>query len=129
MAPEEDEVKNGSSTDERWQGSRRSVRCSCGTPKGVDEGSGTHTKEWAMVLLKLAECCFTNDVKDVTKAFEIGILVLIPKDITSCHSRDCVARERSQARFDHRDFPAFRWHDATSTIAKQKGEHGQQLLN
>jgi hypothetical protein len=47
-----------------------------------DEETPTYTKEWAMVL-KLVEYCFTNDAKDAPKAFEIGILALIPKDITS----------------------------------------------
>ena len=36
------------------------------------------------MVLKLVQRCFTNDAKDAPKAFEIGILALIPKDITSC---------------------------------------------
>jgi hypothetical protein len=47
-----------------------------------DEIQTSYTKEWAMVL-KLVEYCFINDAKDAPKAFEIGILALIPKDITS----------------------------------------------
>ena len=48
-----------------------------------DEEIPTHTKkEWAMAL-KLVEHCFTNDAKEAPRAFEIGILALIPKDITS----------------------------------------------
>jgi hypothetical protein len=34
------------------------------------------------MVLKLVECCFTNDAKHALKAFEIGILALIRKDIT-----------------------------------------------
>jgi hypothetical protein len=35
------------------------------------------------MVLKLAEHCFTNDDEDASKAFEIGILALILKDVTS----------------------------------------------
>ena len=35
------------------------------------------------MVLKIVEYCFTNEAKDAPKAFEIGILALIPKDITS----------------------------------------------
>ena len=48
-----------------------------------DDESPTRTKEWAMVL-KLGQRCFASDGKDAPKAFKIGILALIPKDITSC---------------------------------------------
>jgi hypothetical protein len=35
------------------------------------------------MVLKLAECCFTNDAEDAPKAFESKILASIPKDVTS----------------------------------------------
>jgi len=35
------------------------------------------------MVLDLVHYCFVNNAKDSPKAFEIGILALIPKDITS----------------------------------------------
>jgi hypothetical protein len=46
-----------------------------------DEEHPTHVKEWRMVL-DFVECCFTNNA-DAPRAFEIGTLALMPKDVTS----------------------------------------------
>jgi hypothetical protein len=35
------------------------------------------------MVLKLVEYCFINDAEEAPRAFEIGILALIPKDVTS----------------------------------------------
>jgi hypothetical protein len=36
------------------------------------------------MVLNLVEHCFTNNAEDAPRAFEIGTLALMPKDITSC---------------------------------------------
>jgi exonuclease III len=84
--PEEDEVKKGV----RRMNTGKAAGASGITAEHLkewmegaeDEETPTYTKEWRMVL-KLVAYCFTNDAKDAPKAFEIGILTLIPKDITS----------------------------------------------
>ena len=51
-------------------------------PGAEDEECPTFVEEWRMVL-DLVEYCFTNNAEDAPRAFKIGILALIPKDITS----------------------------------------------
>jgi hypothetical protein len=48
----------------------------------VDQKTPRYLVEWEMVL-KLVEYCLINDAEEAPRAFEIGILALIPKDVTS----------------------------------------------
>jgi hypothetical protein len=47
-----------------------------------DEKNPRYQDEWRMVL-DIVEYCFMNNAVDMPRAFEIGILALIPKDVTS----------------------------------------------
>jgi hypothetical protein len=85
--PEEEEVKKGV---------RKMNSCKAAGATGTavehvkewmagaeDNEHPTCIKEWRMVL-DLVECCFTNNAEDAPRAFEIGALALMPKDVTSC---------------------------------------------
>ncbi len=48
----------------------------------TDEENPRYVEEWKLVM-KLVRYCFENDAKNMPRAFEVGILALIPKDITS----------------------------------------------
>ena len=48
----------------------------------TDEENPRYVEEWKLVM-KLVRYCFENDAENMPKAFEVGILALIPKDVTS----------------------------------------------
>ena len=54
----------------------------CETIAG-SEIRGTDRRTADQAILDLVEYCFTNNAEDASRAFEIGLLALIPKNITS----------------------------------------------
>jgi hypothetical protein len=48
----------------------------------ADKENPRYVEEWKLVV-KLVRYCFENDAENMPRAFEVGILALIPKDITS----------------------------------------------